>query len=73
VQIWVDAHRLLRQIRYQVPIPATSAGAAGGTGAATATITFSGYGAPVSITPPPAGQTADITSQVLQQGRTASG
>src|ERR1039458_5689735 len=73
VQIWVDAHHLVRQIRYQVPIPAASTGSATGTGTATATITFSNYGVPVRLTPPPGSQTADITSQVIQQAKNSSG
>jgi hypothetical protein len=74
VQIWIDAHHLVRQIRYQVPIPTVArTGTANGTGTATTTITFSRYGVPASFTPPPASQTADITSQLLQQARTSSG
>jgi hypothetical protein len=70
VQLWVDPSHLVRQIRYHVAIPA-SAGTPGA--AATATITFSGYGTPVSLNPPPASQTADVTSQVIQQSDTGSG
>ena len=73
VQIWVDAHHLVRQVRYQLPIPAASTGGPAGTGTATATITFSSYGVPVHLTPPPASQTADITSLVLQQAKNAAG
>lgn len=71
VRIWVDAHHLVRQIRYQVPIPDSSGSAPAGT--TTATITFSRYGVPVALTPPPASETADVTSRVLQQARNSSG
>ncbi len=57
---WVDAHHLVRQIRYRIPVPAASTGAAAGT--ATATITFSRYGVPVHVSPPPASETADVTA-----------
>jgi hypothetical protein len=67
VQIWIDAHHLVRQIRYETPGPAAS------NGIATTTVTFPRYGVPVSFTPPPAGQTADITSQLLQQAAASSG
>ena len=73
VQIWVDAHHLVRQIRYQVPIPAASTSGGAGTGTATTTITFTSYGAPVRLTAPPASQTADITSQLVQQAKNSSG
>lgn len=73
VQIWIDAHHLVRQIRYQVPIPPASAGGASGRGTAESTVTFTGFGAPVHLSPPPAGQTADITSQVLRQASAGSG
>jgi hypothetical protein len=63
----IDAHHLVRQIRYETPGPAAS------NGIATTTVTFPRYGVPVSFTPPPAGQTADITSQLLQQAAASSG
>jgi hypothetical protein len=69
VQIWVDAHHLVRQIRYQIPIPAASTGGPAGSGRATATITFPHYGVPVQLSPPPGSQTADITSQLVQQAK----
>lgn len=69
VQIWVDAHHLVRQIRYRAPIPAAGGGAPPGSGTVTATITFYRYGVQVHLTPPPASQTADITSQVVRQAK----
>jgi hypothetical protein len=69
VQVWIDANHLVRQIRYHVAVPASGSNP-GGT--ATATITFSGYGTPVSLSPPSASQTADITSQVIQQSGSGS-
>ena len=38
VDVWVDAHHLVRQTRYHVPIPAT--GTSSGSGTATLTISF---------------------------------
>jgi len=73
VQVWVDAQHLVRQIRYQVPLPATGSGSSTGKGTASVTITLSGYGATVRLSPPPASQTADITSQLLQQARASTG
>lgn len=73
VDIWTDAHHMVRQIRYQVPIPAASTGGSSGSGKAVLTMTFTSFGAPVHLSPPPPSQTADITSQVLQQAKTGSG
>ena len=71
VQVWVDAQHLVRQIRYQVPVPAAAGGASGGS--ATETMTFTSFGGPVTITPPPASQAADITSQAIQQAEASAG
>jgi hypothetical protein len=71
VQVWIDAKHLVRQIRYQIPFPAASSGAGGRT--VSATMTFTSFGAPVNVTPPPASQVADITSQVLQRAGASSG
>ena len=68
VDVWVDAHHLVRQIRYHVPLPTTG----GGNGTATLTITFINFGAPVRLSPPPSGQTADITKQALQRAKAGS-
>jgi hypothetical protein len=73
VHVWVDAHQLVRQIRYQVPIPAAMTGGANGGGTAVLTMSFAHFGAPVHLNPPPPGQTADITNQVLQHAKAASG
>jgi hypothetical protein len=67
VDVWVDAHHLVRQIRYHVPLPATGIG--GGSGTATLTITFTNFGAPVRLSPPPSSQTANITKQALQRAK----
>lgn len=69
VRVWIDAQHRVRQVRSQVPIPAASAG--GGT--AVLTMTFTSFGAPVHLSPPPAGQTADITSEVAQHATASSG
>jgi hypothetical protein len=71
VQVWVDSSHLVRQIRFQVPLP--SASGASGSGTATSTMTFTSFGGPVTITPPPASEVSDITSQVLQRSKAASG
>jgi hypothetical protein len=73
VQVWVDAHRLVRQIRYQTPIPAAGTGGPSGTGTTVLTMTFTSFGTPVQLTPPPASQTTDITGQVLQHDKPSSG
>lgn len=72
VEVWIDAHHLVRQIRYQVPIPAASTGGASGSGKAVLTMTFTSFGAPFRLGPPSANQTADITNQVLQQAKASS-
>src|SRR5262249_48156513 len=59
-------HPLVRQS----PLPARVAAAATGgrsSGKAGATIIFTGFGAPVHFTPPPASQTADITNELSRQ------
>jgi predicted RNA-binding protein YlxR (DUF448 family) len=73
VQVWVDAHHLVRQIRYQTPIPAASTGGPTGSGTAVLTMTFTSFGTPVQLTPPPASQTTDITNQILQHAKASSG
>ena len=70
--MWIDARHLVRQIRYQTPLPAASTGGPSGSGKAVLTMTFTSFGAPLHLNPPPASQTADITSEVLQQARASS-
>jgi hypothetical protein len=71
VQVSVDGNHLVRQIRFQVPLPA--ANGASGSGTATSTMTFTSFGGPVTITPPPPNDVTDITSKVLQRAKAASG
>ena len=71
VEVWVDASHLVRQIRFEIPLPTASGGA--GSGTATSTMTFTGFGAPVTVTPPPASKVIDVTGQVLQQAKASSG
>src|SRR5215475_7240543 len=66
VEVWIDAHHLIRQIRFQAPVPAAATGGRS-SGKAGATIIFTGFGAPVHFTPPPASQTADITNELSRQ------
>jgi hypothetical protein len=73
VEVWVDAHHLVRQIRYQTAIPAAGTGGPSGSGKAVLTMTFTSFRAPVRLTPPPASQTADITNELLQQAEASSG
>jgi hypothetical protein len=73
VQVWVDASHLVRQIRYQTPIPAAGTGGPTGSGKAVLTMTFTSFSAPLRLTPPPASQTADITNELLQQAKASSG
>lgn len=69
VDVWIGPHHQVRQIRYRSTVPAT-----GGTSRTVMlTVTFTGFGTPVHVTPPPAGQTTDITSQVLRQSAGATG
>ena len=70
VDVWVNAHHLVRQIRYRVPLPATGTG--GGSGTATLTITYTNFGAPVRLSPPPSSQTANITKQALRRAQAGS-
>jgi hypothetical protein len=72
VEVWIDAHHLVRQIRYQAPIPAASAGAPTGSRTVVLTMTFTSFGGPVHLSPPPASQTAGITNEVLQQAKASS-
>jgi hypothetical protein len=69
VLVWVDSKGLVRQISEKVPIPAASTGATNGSGSATITMTFSDFGAPIALTPPPASQVANITAQAIQQAK----
>jgi hypothetical protein len=76
VDVWIDSHHLVRQIRYQTPIPAAGTGGTGapsGSGKAILTMTFTSFGTPVQLTPPPASQTTDITGQVLQHAEASTG
>lgn len=71
VEVWVDANHLVRQVRYQIPLPSQNGGAGSG-GTAMSTMTFTGFGQPVNVAPPPATQVTDVTSQVLREAK-ASG
>ncbi len=73
VTVWVDSNGLVRQVSEQLPVPTASAGATNGSGKATVSMTFSGFGTPVQLTPPPPDQVADITAQAVQQAQASSG
>jgi hypothetical protein len=73
VDVWIDARHLVRQIRYQTPIPAASTGGPSGSGTAVLTMTFTSFGAPVQLSRPAASQTADITNELLQRAKASSG
>ncbi|GAA5161476.1 MULTISPECIES: hypothetical protein [Amycolatopsis] len=73
-QVWLDDQGRLRKLTTEEKItPTTSASASPGaaqTGPVTISITetFSDFGTPVSVTAPPADQTADVTDRLTQQG-----
>jgi hypothetical protein len=73
VSVWVDADGLVKQISEEVPIPAASTGATNGSGKATVTMTFSDFGTPAPLTPPPSSQVADVTAQAVQQAKASGG
>lgn len=73
VEVWIDARHLVRQIRFQAPIPAASSGGPAGRGTAVLTMTFTSFGAPVRLTPPAASQTADLTNDLLRQAKASFG
>lgn len=72
VRVWIDSHSLIRRLIEQVPIPAASAGATNGSGTATLTMNFLSYGVPLSLSPPPKAQVADITALIVQQTKAAA-
>jgi hypothetical protein len=51
VDVWIDAHHLARQIRYQTPILAAGTS---GSGKGVLSMTFTSFGGPAHLTPPPA-------------------
>lgn len=71
VTVWVDGNHLVRRLGIESPVPAGGTGAPSGHGTAAVTITFSGYGTPVTITPPPSSQVANVTSAVIAQAKSA--
>jgi len=72
VTVWIDSNGLVRQVSEEIPIPAASTGASNGSGSATVIMSFSGFGTPVQLTPPPPTQVADVTAQAVQQAKAAS-
>ena len=74
VDVWVGADHLVRQYRTQVPIPPSSSGGPAGSGTVALTMAFSDFGAPVTVTPPPSSEVADVTNQVSRPpGRPSTG
>jgi hypothetical protein len=73
ISVWVQANGLVSQVSEEVRIPAASTGATDGSGNATVTMTFSDFGTPAPLTPPPSSQVADITAQAVQQAEASSG
>jgi hypothetical protein len=67
VEVWIGPGSVVRQIRYHTPVPAAASSGSAGPGTAVLTMTFTRFGAPVHITPPPGSKTADITREMLQQ------
>jgi hypothetical protein len=70
VDVWIGPGHLVRQISFQAPIPAGGTSGASGGGMVTSTMTFTNFGAPVHVSPPPASQTVDITNELLQSAGT---
>jgi hypothetical protein len=73
ISVWVQANGLVSRFSEEIPIPAASTGATDGSGKATITMTFSDFGTPAPLTPPPSSQVADITAQAVQQAKASSG
>lgn len=72
VEVWIDPQKRVRQLEVQIPIPAASAGATNGSGSAIVRMDFTAYGRPVTITAPPHGQVANITSLAVAQAKASS-
>lgn len=75
LELWLDDAGRLRQLRATVPVRLSGADWTGTDetvrGTATATLAFSGYGAPVRVTAPPAADTDDLTGLVSRRGLAA--
>lgn len=75
IDVWVGPHHRIRQIKVDLAIPRTRSSTAAGSrakgsmdgtrsvGTAQLTLTFTNFGTPVQISPPPPSQVANITSQ----------
>lgn len=64
IRVWIDKQHLIRQEKLALPISGQATG--GTSGQVSLTLNLSDFGAPVTITAPPAGQTTDITAQLAQ-------
>ena len=77
VEVWLDEEGRVRRLKTTTPLPeeAASGGDAQGGGRMTVVYEYSvvyeyyDFGAPVRVSPPPAGQTADVTDRVMRQAR----
>ena len=78
MEVWLDGEDRVRRIKTVTPVPeepttgGASDGKAGGQGKMTMVYEYYDFGAPVRVSPPPAGQTADITDMALQQAPASS-
>ena len=77
VEVWLDEEGRVRRLKTTTPLPeeAASGGDAQGGGRMTVVYEYSvvyeyyDFGAPVRVSPPSAGQTADVTDRVMRQAR----
>ena len=71
VEVWLDEEGRVRRLKTTTPLPeeAASGGDAQGGGRMTVVYEYYDFGAPVRVSPPPAGQTADVTDRVMRQAR----
>lgn len=60
IDVWIDGSNHVRRLRLRIGIPSSETGRL----QMTLTMTMSSFGSPVTITPPPASKTVDLTAQV---------
>ena len=69
MQVWIDRADRVRQLAYQIAIPATASTPSSNLAV---TIGFSGFGAALHVAAPPKAQTYDITEQTVNAGTTTN-
>lgn len=76
IDVWVDAQQHIREERLVLTLTASAtASASAGTQSVTSTteLRMSDFGAPVTVTPPPTAQTADLTGAAASAAASAAG